>query len=231
MSVHRWKNGTVQTARIVERRLAPDGRSWEYYLHYEDYDRRLDEWVPSDRVGEEVVKQRSNDDHRSSLDSVQKMTRTQKRKFDEINTTLPGDVDPTTAALEHEREQATKVKNIQEIEMGVYEMDTWYYSPYPEEFSKCSKLYLCEFCLKYFRKAKYEKLTERLAFDTYRCRTLDRHKAKCEWRHPPGDEIYRDGNISMFEVDGKKAKIYCQSLCLLSKLFLDHKTLYYDVDP
>jgi hypothetical protein len=25
--------------------------------------------------------------------------------------------------------------------------------------------------------------------------------------------------------------VYCQSLCLLSKLFLDHKTLYYDVDP
>lgn len=27
------------------------------------------------------------------------------------------------------------------------------------------------------------------------------------------------------------AQVYCQSLCLLSKLFLDHKTLYYDVDP
>ena len=25
--------------------------------------------------------------------------------------------------------------------------------------------------------------------------------------------------------------MYCQNLCLLSKLFLDHKTLYYDVDP
>jgi hypothetical protein len=25
--------------------------------------------------------------------------------------------------------------------------------------------------------------------------------------------------------------VYCQNLCLLSKLFLDHKTLYYDVDP
>lgn len=26
-------------------------------------------------------------------------------------------------------------------------------------------------------------------------------------------------------------QVYCQNLCLLSKLFLDHKTLYYDVDP
>ena len=24
---------------------------------------------------------------------------------------------------------------------------------------------------------------------------------------------------------------YCQNLCLLAKLFLDHKTLYYDVEP
>ena len=35
----------------------------------------------------------------------------------------------------------------------------------------------------------------------------------------------------MYEVDGSDHKIYCQNLCLLSKLFLDHKTLYYDVDP
>uniref|UniRef100_A0A3Q2DZR1 Histone acetyltransferase n=1 Tax=Cyprinodon variegatus TaxID=28743 RepID=A0A3Q2DZR1_CYPVA len=56
-------------------------------------------------------------------------------------------------------------------------------------------------------------------------------KAKCVWKHPPGDEIYRKGNISVFEVDGKKNKIYCQNLCLLAKLFLDHKTLYYDVEP
>ena len=26
-------------------------------------------------------------------------------------------------------------------------------------------------------------------------------------------------------------KLYCQNLSFLAKLFLDHKTLYYDVDP
>jgi hypothetical protein len=63
-----------------------------------------------------------------------------------------------------------------------------------------------------------------------------------------GDEIYRspppppnnpgacsgavtNPPIAVFEVDGKANKVYCQNLCLLSKLFLDHKTLYYDVDP
>lgn len=35
----------------------------------------------------------------------------------------------------------------------------------------------------------------------------------------------------MFQIDGNVNKIYCQNLCLLAKLFLDHKTLYYDVEP
>lgn len=35
----------------------------------------------------------------------------------------------------------------------------------------------------------------------------------------------------IFQIDGNVNKIYCQNLCLLAKLFLDHKTLYYDVEP
>ncbi|XP_043311162.1 histone acetyltransferase KAT8 isoform X2 [Cervus elaphus] len=56
-------------------------------------------------------------------------------------------------------------------------------------------------------------------------------KGQCQWRQPPGKEIYRKSNISVYEVDGKDHKIYCQNLCLLAKLFLDHKTLYFDVEP
>ena len=37
-------------------------------------------------------------------------------------------------------------------------------------------------------------------------------------------------NLSDQQVDGKKNKVYGQNLCYLAKLFLDHKTLYYDVD-
>lgn len=54
---------------------------------------------------------------------------------------------------------------------------------------------------------------------------------KCNLRHPPGNEIYRKQTISFFEIDGRKNKAYAQNLCLLAKLFLDHKTLYYDTDP
>lgn len=52
-------------------------------------------------------------------------------------------------------------------------------------------------------------------------------------RHPPGNEIYRDreSDVSVFEIDGAVEKVYCQNLCYFAKLFLDHKTLYWDVDP
>jgi histone acetyltransferase MYST2 len=43
--------------------------------------------------------------------------------------------------------------------------------------------------------------------------------------------FYRKDRLSVWEVDGKNQKTYCQNLCLLAKCFLDHKTLYVDVDP
>ena len=101
------------------------------------------------------------------------------------------------------------------IEFGKYEMKTWYSSPYPQEYAMLPKLYLCEFCLKYMKSRSI----------------LKRHRAKCNWFHPPANEIYRYEDLSIFEVDGMASKIYCQNLCLLAKLFLDHKTLYYDVEP
>ena len=34
---------------------------------------------------------------------------------------------------EGEHEEATKVRNIDKITLGEYEIDTWYFSPYPKE--------------------------------------------------------------------------------------------------
>ncbi|KAF4968033.1 hypothetical protein FSARC_4530 [Fusarium sarcochroum] len=101
------------------------------------------------------------------------------------------------------------------IEFGGWEIDTWYAAPYPAEYSRNRVLYICEFCLKYMN-------SDYVAW---------RHKLKCPAKHPPGDEIYRHGSVSVFEVDGRKNPVYCQNLCLLAKLFLGSKTLYYDVEP
>ncbi|XP_034450738.1 histone acetyltransferase KAT6A isoform X5 [Hippoglossus hippoglossus] len=101
------------------------------------------------------------------------------------------------------------------IEFGKFEIQTWYSSPYPQEYSRLPKLYLCEFCLRYMKSRSI----------------LYQHMKKCNWFHPPANEIYRKDDVSVFEVDGNVSTIYCQNLCLLAKLFLDHKTLYYDVEP
>lgn len=121
-------------------------------------------------------------------------------------------------AAEQLQEKAKCVKmryGIKCIDLGRYEIDVWYGSPYPGEYRYLPKLYICEFCLKYMTSAAVS----------------SRHVQKCSLRHPPGNEIYRKGNISFFEVDGQQNELYCQNLCLLAKLFLDHKTLYFDVAP
>lgn len=109
----------------------------------------------------------------------------------------------------------TRMKNIECIELGRHRLKPWYFSPYPQELTALPILYLCEFCLKYLKSLK----------------CLQRHLTKCNLRHPPGNEIYRKGTISFFEIDGRKNKTYSQNLCLIAKCFLDHKTLYYDTDP
>lgn len=51
----------------------------------------------------------------------------------------------------------------------------------------------------------------------------------------PGVEIYRQQEdsfiVSVREVEGSEEKLFCQNLSLIAKLFLDHKSVYYDVTP
>lgn len=144
------------------------------------------------------------------------LTRNTRRRL-ERHGIVSGPIDPAYEQLEKEHEEATKVKNIQKIELGRYEIDCWYFSPYPDEFATkhIDLMFICERCLKYM------KLRE----------TYHIHFASCDHNGPPGKLIYLQDNLAVFELDGAQQKLYCQNLCLLAKLFLDHKTLYYDVSP
>ncbi|KAH8321198.1 hypothetical protein KR059_001755 [Drosophila kikkawai] len=117
--------------------------------------------------------------------------------------------------IEDELKDLPVGKGIKYISMGKYKMKVWYQSPYPDDAARLPKMYICEFCLRYQKSET----------------GIKRHAEKCVWRHPPGDEIYRKGKLQVWQVDGKRYKQYCQHLCLLAKFFLDHKTLYYDVEP
>lgn len=119
----------------------------------------------------------------------------------------------TLAALEKEILPGQDERKI--AIFGEAMIEAWYKSHYPLEFSKSRYIYICEFCLSYFKQETIYK----------------RHMEKCIEKHPPGDEIYRQDKLSVFEVDGKSATTYCQNLCLFAKMFLDHKTLWNDVAP
>ncbi|XP_065715608.1 histone acetyltransferase KAT8 [Patagioenas fasciata] len=215
----RRADGTWHPAEVIQSRLNEQEGREEFYVHYVGFNRRLDEWVAKGRLAlREGARSRGDPVLGDTGEQPErKITRNQKRRHDEINHVQKtyAEMDPTTAALEKEHEAITKVKYVDKIHIGHFEIDAWYFSPFPEEFGKQPKLWICEFCLKYMKLER-----------TYR-----HHLGQCQWRQPPGREIYRKGNISVYEVDGKDHKIYCQNLCLLAKLFLDHKTLYFDVEP
>lgn len=118
-------------------------------------------------------------------------------------------------ARETHSKNYSRSASIECIYLRGYEIETWYTTPYPEEYNRNKVLYICEYCLKYMN-SRY---------------VYHRHQLKCSRYRPPGNEIYRDGKISVWEVDGRESVIYCQNLCLLAKLFLNSKTLYYDVEP
>ncbi|XP_066905990.1 histone acetyltransferase KAT8 [Halyomorpha halys] len=208
------KDNVWVKAEVIQRRFNKQGKFTEYYVHYDSLNRRLDEWVPSDRIihhnNESSDESESFEGGRSSESSEESSQLSPFKALPSEETGVARSADD----VEKEHAELTKVKYINTIQFGVHEIDTWYFSPYPGEYGQQEKLFICEYCLKYMRLEK-----------TYRY-----HMGDCIWRAPPGLEIYRKGTLSVHEVDPALNRLYCQNLCLLAKLFIDHKTIFFDVD-
>lgn len=111
-----------------------------------------------------------------------------------------------------------KSSNVKYIYINSHEIKTLYPSPYPENVNRQSIIYICQLCLQYS--------SNRFQYNRHRLKCL-----QCNLQRPPGNEIYRDDVISIFEIDGRENKAFAKNLCLLSMLFLKSKTLYYEVEP
>ena len=72
-------------------------------------------------------------------------------------------------------EEMTLVKSVERVAFGDAVVDTWYFSPYPRKVQPVETLFVCEWCLDYF-KFKLEFLY---------------HQKHCSAQHPPGNEIFR----------------------------------------
>lgn len=239
----------AEVLSINTRRTPP-----RFYVHYINYNKRLDEWIITDRIDldKEVLypipKEPESDEIKPKKKQKKTTTTTTGPNILETEGELTNKSSETPESIDmmdlddlnvqglrqeeisHEDEikklrtsgsmtqnphEVARVRNLNKIIMGQYEIEPWYFSPYPIELTDVDQIYIDDFTLQYFSSKKQ----------------YERYRKKCTLRHPPGNEIYRDDHISFFEIDGRKQRTWCRNLCLLSKLFLDHKTLYYDVDP
>ncbi|KAJ1921538.1 Histone acetyltransferase [Mycoemilia scoparia] len=253
---------TSEESRPTLDNVDEEKQVFEFYVHYVEFNKRLDEWITDSRLNlskpvefpkSKKIKTGAGPGGAATPtpNRLQKRKQSQRRDASLSRAGTPSRADspaPTETTIQHddsaytaprqgsngyskEKEieklrtqgsmtqctsEVARMKNLNLIYMGEFEVEPWYFSPYPAELTNSPVLYICEFCLAYFGSKKQ----------------IERHRQRyCDLLYPPGNEIYRKDEISFFEIDGRRQKSYCRNLCLLSKCFLDHKTLYYDVDP
>ncbi|KAH9259445.1 hypothetical protein BASA81_002488 [Batrachochytrium salamandrivorans] len=185
----------------------------EYYIHLEGNDPRLDEWVPASRLVASDL-----DPNPLPLARTPSHKRLRRPPVSE-----DGEEPASENKIWHHRggghgELHAKVRNVDRVWIGNHLIDCWYYSPYPLPEGETSTLYVCQETFKYVRSPQvFARHVRRL------------REANPQPISPPGPLIYHEpGYLSVYRVEGTKERLYCQNLCLLGKLFLDHKTLYFD---
>ncbi|MCJ1471577.1 hypothetical protein MMC13_000217 [Lambiella insularis] len=108
-------------------------------------------------------------------------------------------------------------RNVLNVVLGDIVFKTWYPSFYPEELvgKELERLYVCPWCFKYSKDAK----------------PFLAHVDLCSVKgiDPPGKVIYSKAPYSIYEVDGEEDKLFTQNLSLFAKLFLDNKSVFFDV--
>ena len=164
-----------------------------FYIHFLGEDSRMDDWLPISNV---LPVRLLEIEKRGRLASS-----SGGAQFFSLSNFS------ATASAVHSRNN--HIKSIRGVQLGnSVVLKAWYPSPYPEMIS-CVDSYVkvCDTCLSYFRTAD----------------ELARHWNYCGFSHPPGTEIYRDEDLSVFEIDGESYNGYGERLLLLSKLFLEEK--------
>nr|BAC41804.1 putative embryogenic callus protein [Arabidopsis thaliana] len=105
----RWRDGKHHPVKVIERRRIHNGgqNDYEYYVHYTEFNRRLDEWTQLDQLDLDSVECAVDEKVEDKVTNL-KMTRHQKRKIDETH--IEGHEELDAASL-REHEEFTKVKN------------------------------------------------------------------------------------------------------------------------
>ncbi|KAJ2499827.1 Histone acetyltransferase, partial [Coemansia sp. RSA 1694] len=195
---------------------------YEFYVHYVEFNKRLDEWVADTRARLDKPVTFPKKKNKATIAGSQQSVRDKRRKTNIGGSSVAtGSVPQTPEAIRHDdsvytapvetlskeneieklrthgsmtqsTSEVARMKNLNIIEIGQFQVEPWYFSPYPLEYAYTPTLYICEFCLCFYaNRTQY-----------------GRHRTKCTLQHPPGNEIYRKDEISFFEIDGRRQKTY-----------------------
>ncbi|MCJ1282826.1 hypothetical protein MMC26_002152 [Xylographa opegraphella] len=127
-------------------------------------------------------------------------------------------------------------RNVLNVVLGDIMFPTWYPSFYPEELvgKDTDRLYVCQWCFKYSKEV-VPFLTHVVSLRTPNSLEVGSVTFPCqkacnkEDNEPPGRLIYRKAPYSIYEIDGEEEKLFTQNLSLFAKLFLDNKSVFFDV--
>jgi histone acetyltransferase HTATIP len=248
-------NGTYRDAVIRDVEAADDsvGEAQRYYVHWPDLDGRNDKWLQSESIRVSVKREAAAAKAAKANVSTRKSGAVKEEDAEE-----DGGGKAATVVREVLRSADSKFfcrnRNVQTFVIGHYDVESWYFTPMRfanialrTALEDCARppmspsaplvvsrspmacndvvatrasnvtLHLCPFCLEQFLDATS---------------LQEGHLPYCRL-HPPGREVYRDTNkkVLVFESDGGRHRRYCECLALLSKAFLEHKSLDWDMTP
>ena len=76
----------------------------------------------------------------------------------------------TSGSMTQSAHEISRVRNLSKLQMGRFELEPWYFSPYPVEYTEAENplVFVCEYCLCFYGSA----------------RRFERHRHQVRWRRP-----------------------------------------------
>jgi histone acetyltransferase HTATIP len=254
-------NGVFRNAVVEDVDADAASGEHRYYVHWPDQDRRHDAWLPADDVRVvQGVGRAATPKQAVKVAGVSTRTTARRENNTPPPPTAPPKValvrvDQTRA---QDSKFFSRPRNVRAFLFGDTEVEAWYFTPHPladlqarQALEECGRdsamspsasvrvsnspvpspsplsaivprasnfvMNVCPFCLSCF--------ADRISL-------LDSHLPVCA-RVPPGREVYRDleQRVIVFEADGSVHRGFCERLALISKSYLEHKSLDYDTTP
>ncbi|KAJ3223010.1 K(lysine) acetyltransferase [Clydaea vesicula] len=207
-----------QVAKIIQLRENELTNTLEYYVTFRGMDKRNDQWIKKEVIGKKLNPNiakivESATEKKKRNENLKKILYTSNIEIE--SKTINDSVNTNTFLSENKEGKNNLNSDKLLTRSNVKKLERLKKKKTKSNLSEKSELELAHEALELER----EQLTK-----------VRNVESVCTQRCPPGNVIYEKDELKVYEVNGKHHKFYCQNLCLLGKLFVDHKSIFYDMD-